>query len=167
MEINISQLILGDREKRYNEMLEMLRKYDLPVLCGKLNYPGKDKNTVEANKAFEKLIKIINQKFNIKTVFSKELKGFDGRSILAVIDMPPEDIKKITAKIEDSSELGRVFDIDVYIKDGSSIGRELINLPPRECIICGVDARVCVRSGKHSLQETLQRINEIINNYGE
>ncbi len=166
METNISQLILEDRERRYNNILDMSRKYDLHVVCGKINYPGKDKNTIEAYRAFEILLKIIKEKFCMKTLFSKELKGFDGRSILAAVDMPPEAIKKITVEIEDTSELGRIFDIDLYLKDGNSIGRDMINIPPRKCIICDEDARICVRSGKHSLNQILNRINEIINNYG-
>lgn len=167
METSISQLILEDREKRYNDIIDLIRKYNLPVLCGKLNYPGKDKNTVEANRAFEILNKIIKENFKFKTVFSKELKGYDGKSILAIIDMFPNDIKKLSVKIEESSKLGRIFDIDVYIEDGSSIGRETINMTPRGCIICGDNARICARSGKHSLEETLNKVNEIINNYGD
>lgn len=167
MKPNISHLILEDREKRYNYILELLKKYNLPVVCGKVNYPGENKNTIEANRAYEILISIIKEKFKMETVFSAELEGFDGRSILTVIDMLPKDIKYITARIEDGSELGRIFDMDVYINDGTSIGRELIGLPSRKCIICKEDARICVRSGRHSLQETLKRINEIINTYGD
>jgi holo-ACP synthase len=166
MKTNISQLILEDREKRYNNILDISRKYDLPVVCGKLNYPGKDKNTIEAYRGFEILLKIIKEKFSMETVFSKELKGFDGRSILAAVDMTPEAIKKITVEIEDNSELGRIFDIDVYLNDGNSIGRDMINKPQRKCIICDEDARICVRSGKHDLNQIINRINEIINNYG-
>lgn len=167
MEANISQLILEDREKRYNYILELSKKYNLPVVCGKLNYPGKNKNTMEADNVYKILRSIIEEKLGIETVFSIELEGYDGKSYLAVIDMPPENIKRITANMEDSMEIGRIFDIDVYINDGTSIGRELINQPPRKCIICGENARICVRSGKHSLQETLKKINQIINNYGD
>ena len=166
MGTNISQLILEDREKRYNNILDISKKYDLPVVCGKINYPGKDKNTIESNRAFEILFKIIKDKFSMKTVYYKELNGFDGRCILAAVDMPPESIKKLTVEIEDNSELGRIFDIDVYLKDGNSIGRDMINTPPRKCIICDENARICVRSGKHDINEILNRINQIINNYG-
>lgn len=164
--MDISQMILEDREKRYNNILNLSCRYDLPVVCGKLNYPGNDKNTIEANKAFEILLKIIKEKFSTKTVCFKELCGFDGRSVLAVVNMLPEKIKKIAVDIESGCELGRIFDIDVYLKDGNSIGREMIDEPSRRCIICGGDARICVRSGRHSLDEILNRINEIINNYG-
>lgn len=167
MEANISQMILYDREKRYAHILELSKKYNMPVVCGKLNYPGTNKNTVETDKAYDILRSIIKEKLRIETVFSMELEGYDGKSYLAVIDMPPEKIKRITANIEDSMEIGRIFDIDVYINDGSAIGRELINQLPRKCIICGENARICVRSGKHSLQETLKKINQIINNYGD
>lgn len=167
MEMNISQLILEDREKRYNYVLKLLGRYALPVVCGKLNYPGVNKNTIEANKAFQILRKKIKDSFRMKTIFSVELEGFDGRSILAVIDMLPIDIKGVTVGIEDGSEIGRIFDIDVYKGDGGSIGRDMLDMPPRKCIICGDDARICVRSRKHSFLDTIGKINEIINNYGD
>ena len=166
MERNISRLILEDREKRYNDVLELSRKFNLPVVCGKLNYPGGNKNTVEANRAFEILLEILKEKFRMKVVSSRALEGFDGRSILMAVDMSPEAIKETTVELEDNGQIGRIFDIDVYIKEGESINREMINLPPRKCIICGENARICVRSKKHSLEETLNRINEIINYYG-
>lgn len=164
---NISQLVLDDREKRYHYILELLKKYNLPVLCGKINYPGNNKNTVEAINAFKMLVKVINNKFSMSTVFSVILEGFDGMSVLLVINMEPVVIKKIAVDIEESNELGRIYDIDVYTKSGTSIDREIIGLPPRRCIICGDNARICVRSGKHSLLEIIQKINEIINNCGD
>lgn len=167
MEMNISQLILEDREKRYNDILYLSKKYDLPVVCGKLNYPGRDKNTIEANRAFEILHRIFIEKFSINTVFLKELKGYDGRSIIAAVDMPFEAVKAAAVEIEDGSEIGRIFDVDVYTQDGSSIGREVLGITPRKCIICSENARICIRSGRHSVMETLGRINEIINNYGD
>lgn len=167
MDRNISQLILEDREKRYNEILAFIGEYDLPVLCSKLNYPGGNKNTKESSRAFEILSSIIKESFGTEIVFLKKLTGFDGSSILAVVNMHPLEIKKITCMLEDRSQLGRIFDIDVYVGDGSSIGREMIDMSPRKCIICEDDARICVRSRKHSLEETLNKVNDIINNYGD
>lgn len=167
METNISKLILVDREKRYNEMLGLLKEYALPVLCGKLNYPGSDKNTAEAKRAFGILTGIIEDRLSDRAVFSKELTGYDGRSILMVLGLPPDEIKKITVEIEDACQLGRIFDLDVYVGDGSSIGREEVGMPQRKCILCDENARVCVRARRHSMEEILKKINQIINNYGE
>lgn len=165
--MEVSMLILQDREKRYNKILELIKEFQLPVLCGKLNYPGREKNTKEANRAFEVLTKKIKEKFCLSSIHELELSGYDGKSILLVVNMLPEEVKKQSVAIEDNCSLGRIFDIDVYAGEGSSIGREEIQVPARKCIVCGDIARVCVRSGRHTLDETIGIINKIINNYGE
>jgi holo-ACP synthase len=158
-ENNISLLILEDREKRFYNTLDLVKKYNLPVVCGKLNYPGKNKNTPEANKAFEILIRAVKNKFGGEIIFEQELSGYDGRSILAAVNMNSHDAKKAAVDIEDNNVLGRVFDVDIYVENGESVGRENIGIEPRKCIICGDNARVCIRSGRHSLDEILNKVN--------
>jgi holo-ACP synthase len=157
--------ILEDRENRYNKVLELLEIYKLPVVCGKINYPGDDKNTPESNKAFSILSKLLVESYKEGFIYSTMLRGYDGKSFLGVINMDEFDAKQIGIKIEEEHNLGRIFDIDVYIRDGSSLGREKINIDERKCIVCGDNARICIKSGKHSVGEVLQEIKRIISEY--
>ncbi len=155
--------ILEDREIRYNKVMKLIQIYKLPVVCGKINYPGKNKNTKEAEKAFSTLLDSLQLKYNSFCVYSQKIEGYDGKSILMVLNMDDLDAKKIALAIEEEHVLGRIFDIDVYIEGGNSIGRESINKIPRRCILCDEDARICMRSNKHTLKEVQKEIDEMIN----
>jgi len=154
--------ILEDREKRYNEILAIIDKYKVPVICGKINYPGNAKNTPEAQKAFQILKQQLENRSYGKCVFKKILSGEDGNSILIAINLEPLKAKKVSIDIEVAHPLGRIFDIDVYAGLGESIGREKLGLGPRKCIICGEDARVCMRAGSHSIEEVVNKVNQLI-----
>lgn len=159
--------ILRDREKRYNEVLLLCDKYKLPVLCGKINYPGDNKNTKAVNKAFLVLLKLLQNSFAGKIKYKKTLNGFDGPSAIMTLNMDSMEAKKLALNIEENEKLGRVFDIDIYIENGTSIGRNEMNLKSRVCVVCDENARICTREGKHSLQEVKTAINTIIDEYGE
>lgn len=154
--------ILEDREKRYIEILSLIKLYKLPVICGKINYPGNDKNTPEAQKAFQILKQLLENRVKGESVYKQMLSGEDGSSILLVINLEPMEVKKITVELEVAHPLGRIFDIDVYAGEGESIGREYLGIKPRKCIICEKDARICMRAGNHSIQEVLDKVNRLI-----
>jgi holo-ACP synthase len=154
--------ILEDREDRYNEILKLLEEYNLPVICGKLNYPGEHKNTHEADRGFSILSKLIIENFGEAFIYSTYLEGYDGKSILGVLNMDAHKAKQIGIEIEEKHLLGRIFDIDIYTKDGSSLGREKISKTERKCIICGGNARICIKTGKHILDEVLLEIHKLI-----
>lgn len=157
--------ILLDRENRYNRILQLIESYDLPVVCGKINYPGRNKNTEEAKKAFLVLQHYLKRKFDTYSEFTQILDGYDGSSILIAAKIKPLEAKYIAVTIEENHYLGRLFDIDVYIKDGSSIGRKKINRDARRCIICNDDARVCIKLNRHGLEETIQMTNRFVSKY--
>ncbi|AOY74934.1 citrate lyase holo-[acyl-carrier protein] synthase [Clostridium formicaceticum] len=157
--------ILQDREERYNTILNLINRYQLPVVCGKINYPGNHKNTVEALKAFEVLRKLLSFRYTEDSVFTEVLSGADGKSLLMVVQLTSLEAKKIAIDIESNHPLGRVFDIDVYKEDGTSIGRGEVGLESRRCFLCGEDARVCMRVKNHSLEEVLDGANRLIRKY--
>lgn len=155
--------VLMDRERRYDRILELIGEFNLPVLCGKINYPGKNKNTMESMKAFSILKEFLSVEFIKKAVFCEKVDGYDGCSMLMVLSESPLAAKNRTVHIEEQHTLGRIFDIDIYIKDGSSIGRENINKSPRRCILCNGDARICMKYKNHNLEDVLEKINGLIN----
>lgn len=159
--------ILEDREKRYGEILSLLDEYNMPVLCGKINYPGENKNTEEVMLAFRMLVNILKEGFNNQHKHIQILNGHDGPALLMVLNMDGLKAKEAAVKLEDHNKIGRIFDIDIYAENGYSIGRSDLGIRPRGCILCEDEGRVCTRLQRHSLQQVLGRINSIIKEYGE
>ena len=45
------------------------------------------------------------------------------------------------------------------------LGREVLGLPPRKCLLCGNEVRQCMRARTHTIEELLAKITEIVENY--
>ncbi|WP_199873009.1 citrate lyase holo-[acyl-carrier protein] synthase [Inediibacterium massiliense] len=157
--------VLEDREKRYDKILQLIQQYKLSVVCGKINYPGNDKNTSKAYIAFDVLQKLLISKLNDFIVYKEILSGSDGNSILIVVNLNMEEAKKIAVSIEDNHFLGRAFDIDVYKQDGAPLDRKNIGMKGRNCMLCHEDARVCIKTKRHSTKEVLDHVDQMIEEY--
>lgn len=159
--------ILDDREKRYYKILDLISKYSLPVICGKLNYPGSDKNTSDAEMGFKALGEVLGNAFRKYTVKEVLTEGCDGSAILLAVAMKPEIAKDMALGIEETHILGRIFDIDVYMNNGSPLSRTELGRKGRECIVCGNDARYCIKGERHSLREVVDCVNKLIGRCGQ
>ena len=157
--------VLEAREKRYDTILDLIKKYKLPVICGKINYPGSNKNTPMSQKAYNILENLIISKFKDHIIEQKNTRGADGNAFILVVNLNPIKAKKMAMDMEIEHELGRIFDIDIYDLDGSSIGREKMGVQGRKCVICNSEARICIRERKHSLEDTINSIDKLINKY--
>ena len=86
-------------------------------------------------------------------------------SVYLLTGLPPLEAKKRACEIEEQHELGRLLDIDVLDEQGVPLSRELVGRDARRCLICDGDARCCMRSHAHTLEELQTRINEMIDAY--
>lgn len=153
------------REKRYDLILDIINMYKKPVICGKINYPGNNKNAPEAQKAFKVLEKLLLLHFDKDNLYNEKDTGADGSAILITTKLDGVEAKKLAIDLENKHPLGRIFDIDIYDLDGASIGREKMNIHSRGCLICDENARICMRNGKHKLEEIFYSVNSLINGY--
>lgn len=158
--------ILKDRENRYKIILELSKKNKAPVLTAKINYPGDNKNTDGIQKIFIILKKIIKNQFQNEIIEMKELQGYDGPSFLCSLKGEAVKLKKKAVEIEEEKEIGRIFDVDIYVK-GTPISRRDLELQPRKCIICGGDTYDCRINNLHSKEEVKEEIDRRIDRYLE
>lgn len=73
--------------------------------------------------------------------------------------------KTAACAIEDGHALGRLMDIDVFTADATPVSRTQAGHKPRRCLLCGDDARVCMRARRHSYDELETCINNLILDY--
>ncbi|MCM1291641.1 MAG: citrate lyase holo-[acyl-carrier protein] synthase [Prevotella sp.] len=88
-----------------------------------------------------------------------------GFEAFLMTDLSVDRAKSIACNIEDRHPLGRLFDIDVLGSDAVPVSRTTLGLPSRKCLICGDDARVCMRLQRHDYTQLLQKIHQMVDDY--
>lgn len=160
--------MLDARENRVLEQQKILSVYNLPIISFTLNIPGSIKTFPLAEKSFmegENLIKRQLERNHIKIVYQKDRIDKTGYEAFFAVDFNPYYLKKLMIEIENSSPMGRIFDIDVLKTNGDKISRQDINCKNRTCVICQEQAHVCARSKKHPIEEVLYKTVEIMSDY--
>lgn len=159
-EVEIEEILLC-REKRMSIQNEMIKKYKLPLISFTMNIPGPIKTNNEIKKAFyigKNLILENLKENNIKILEIQEFDENTGNELFISVNSLAEKIKNLTVSIEENSELGRLFDIDVIDINFEKLSRKSF----RKCLICEKQAQECARSRKHSVQELQDKVSEIL-----
>ena len=160
IEVGIDE-VLNCREKRVAIQNEMIRKYRKPIISFTMNIPGPIKTNNEIKKAFDIGKNLILEKLkenNITILEIQELNENTGNELFISVNSLAKKIKNITVSIEEASELGRLFDMDVIDINFEKLSRKSF----RKCLICEEQAQECGRSRKHSVEELQNKVEEIL-----
>ncbi|MDR3593286.1 citrate lyase holo-[acyl-carrier protein] synthase [Clostridium sp.] len=161
----VIEQILNAREKRAEMQKELINIYKNTLISFTLNIPGVEKNNPTFTKIHESGIELLEEelnKYNVKLVYKAVQTTADGDEAFLVVDAGPWFVKRITTSIEGNHRLGRLFDYDVFNNNGEQVSRSGIGLHARRCLLCNNTAKACGRSRKHSINELLDKIYEII-----
>lgn len=156
--------LLDSREARYFKQRELIEKYGKSLISFMLNVPGIEKQNDKLVEIHKIGIELIKKVFSDKINYEYYANEHTGMYYLAVVDMDSELVKYKAAEIE-NSEIGRLFDIDVFSSGGQQISRTSLNLEPRKCILCDENARICIKERTHSYPELIEKMDEIIDKY--
>ncbi len=160
-EINLTQM-LARREARAREQQNFLAEYHSPLISFSMNIPGPIKTNELIRRAFdigEILLLDSLAKIHSEILDFRETHEDTGDELLlAVKSDSPETLKDIAVSIEETSPIGRVFDIDVIDAQGNKLSRGVF----RKCLICGRQAQECARSRTHTVQEMQKAIEELL-----
>lgn len=165
MEVSLQE-ILDAREARVRRQEALLSRYEGVLICFTMNIAGPVKHSPLIEAGFRLGQKLLSS--CLTPVYTEEIIAPTSCEYYCIVAGDPEAIKRQTAKIEDGSPAGRLFDMDVLTLDGK-ISREQVGLAPRTCLLCGNDARICGRSRAHSVQalqaETTRLLQEAVSDY--
>ncbi|MGN0399037.1 MAG: triphosphoribosyl-dephospho-CoA synthase CitG [Blautia sp.] len=162
--ITLEQM-LAAREQRVFTQQKLLKQYGLPMVCFTMNIAGPIKNSPLIRRGFEIGIRYLKDRMGalkITCIHYEETNDPTGNEAYFIMNEAPLTIKKITSDIEDESDLGRLFDMDVLKPDGEKVDRRELGLAPRLCLICGGPARDCARSRTHSVEQLQQKTTQIL-----
>lgn len=160
--------ILDSREVRARKQKELIEKYRASLISFSLNIPGRKKDS-ELYRAIHReglsyLEKAIRDK-KIRLIYQEKEDKNTGSEAFLVLDEDALEIKKLTIEIEEIHPLGRIFDMDVFDREGNQIGRSQIGVRPRTCLLCHKEVRLCMREKNHSYEELISRIEELGKKY--
>ena len=165
MEITLDQL-LASREERASFQKELLKSYPGKTLvCLTVIMPGKVKRNLQSLIVAQAALTALVCAFGDSMLKLEVRDRQTGYEAYLETTLSHGEAKRKTCSIEDTHPLGRLFDLDVIDADGVPISRETIGLNPRKCLICGNEARYCMRNRTHTLSELSARIDEMIEAY--
>lgn len=159
--------ILNARERRVSHQQELLDRYHKPLISFTMNIAGPIKNNPLIYRGFQLGLRCLKGQLSANKILClhfDEINEPTGCEAYFVLDASPLTLKKITADLEDSSNLGRLFDMDVLKENGEKVGREELGLSPRRCLICDNSARICGRSRAHKVAELQEKTTAILEN---
>lgn len=149
------QDILRAREQRARLQETLRKRYALPVLSYTLNIAGPVKTTPLLRRGFglglgRLLAQLSSHGFDVAA--SETLHGPAGDTWVAAIHGEAFALKAVLIRLEDEDAFARLMDLDVTDAQGEKLSRASFGLPPRLCLLCSGDARLCGRSRKHTAQ---------------
>lgn len=166
-ELMILNEILEGKEQRAKIQKKLIEKYKKTLISCTLNIPGMYKVNETYKKAHDIEVESIEnqlKKNNINIVHKEQNVSKAGYETFLVVDSSLEDAKKTTISVENNNRLGRLFDLDVFDKNQNQISRCDLGYGKRKCLICNNDAVICSRNKTHSIEEILEKINQLIEN---
>ncbi len=142
--------VLAAKDRRAELQKKLIEQYGKPVISFTMNIAGPVKTAPLIERAFhEGLEKIKSEIPKEQIIFHTVFTEATGCEAFFVIDMSPEDLKRICERAEDETPLGRLFDMDVIDIDRRKLQRD--NL--RGCIVCGASGRACARGRLHPVEK--------------
>lgn len=165
--------LLDSREKRAAHQKELLAVYgqDGGILVSvTLNIPGPVKDRPVYRRVMEQSMESLSEAVasaGEEILFCQVRHLPTGPEGYLVTGGPltGQRLKRLTVKLEDSSPLGRLFDMDVIDENGG-ISRGDLGFSPRRCLLCEKDAKVCARSQSHKREQLLAEIHRVIEEAG-
>lgn len=157
--------MLNARDRRAFTQQNLLNTYQVPMISFTMNIAGPVKNNDLIRSGFELGKRWLKERLraqNITWIHEEEIHEITGNEAYFLISQDPMTIKQITSELEDDSELGRLFDLDVLDKHGKKLDRTELGFSPRTCLICGSPAKACARSRTHTVAELQARTWEIL-----
>ncbi|MGL5963287.1 MAG: citrate lyase holo-[acyl-carrier protein] synthase [Fusobacteriaceae bacterium] len=149
---------LQERENRVERQMQLLERFNSPLLVVRCNFPGKDKKQYPSMEIVSEITKVIDQILQKKIIYKDMHETLEGKISTFVIDIELFELKRKMIYLEENHLLGRFVDIDVYGESGHSISRRDLGYTPRKCYLCDELSVICTREMAHSHEEIKRHI---------
>ncbi|MBD3949357.1 citrate lyase holo-[acyl-carrier protein] synthase [Tuanshanicoccus lijuaniae] len=158
--------MLEAREKRQVVQQQLITKYPNDTLLSiTLNIPGEIKNSISLEKFFNLQLSDLQTRYKDVIIEESTFYEHTGNEAFLVLRIDPMRLKRELIEFEESLPARRILDLDVlYLNEQqlTIVSRRDYHLPPRRCLVCERDAKVCGRERKHPVEEIQQKIAALI-----
>ena len=153
--------LLAARDARHEKQLSLLREHpDQTLVCLTVIMPGSEKRNALSLAVANAAVGALRSAFPDSDIETCDLEtGFEAYLLVPLSEI---EAKRIAVRIEDTHPLGRLFDIDIINKDGTPLNRSAVDSAPRRCLLCGNEARLCMRLHSHTHEELTTRIQQLV-----
>lgn len=161
--------VLHTRENRARFQEALAAEYAPDtVISFKLNIPG----PVKSNETIEEIFSLGKSDITDalmaegwEILYEKTMDLKTGPELFLVTRGTLAEVKKAMVILEEEMPLGRLFDLDVFAKEGTvvrTLSREALGYHERRCLVCEQPAKVCGRNRTHEIREMHEKIMEIL-----
>lgn len=167
VEMTLAEM-LEARECRAQHQRELLKQYHGTLISFTMNISGPQKDSERIRQGFRRGRQMLEQQLKLSGIplcYQEERHLPSGWEGYFMTEAPARQIKELTAELEESSALGRLFDFDVIRPDGTKVSRTELGLPVRKCLLCGLPAASCARSRAHTVPELQTVTHRILGNH--
>lgn len=162
------ETLLAAKERRAVRQQEWLARHGTTLVSLTLVTPGPIKDSEGYRQVMAEAITVFSSLCQTRgwTVLEQQICWLaTGAEGLWAITKDALSVKAATIALEDSHELGRLWDFDVFSSEEGVIGRSMLAHRGRTCLLCEQMAHACSRSRRHALSELLEHIEEKVNAY--
>ena len=148
--------MLEAREARVQQQDALRERYGSVVISFSLNIAGPVKDSPLIRRAFQTGLEQLEaglRAAKLSVLDHLEQQAATGCESLYAVEGTAQEIKTVCVSIEDGSQLGRLFDMDVLDAGGRKLDREEVGGGPRNCIVCGAPGKGCASRRTHTVEE--------------
>lgn len=164
MEVSLMQM-LEARERRAARQRALLAEYGRTMVCFTMNIAGPVKNSPQIRRGFligKRLLEDQLRASGTGILHAEAISEVTGNEAIYVLEGDAPAVKALTVELEEHTELGRLYDMDVLRPDGQKVERQELGLSGRSCLICGGPAQVCARSRAHSVAQLQEKTGSML-----
>ena len=164
MEVSLTEM-LDARERRARRQMQLLQQYQATLICFTMNIAGPVKNSPLIRRGFclgKELLRQQLMVFRADILHFEEICEKTGNEAIFVLDCDALTAKRAAVTVEDHTEAGRLFDMDVLRPNGSKVDRQELNLESRKCLLCGGIAQNCARSRTHTVEQLREKTEALL-----
>lgn len=158
--------LLNYRVKKCQTIVKLHSLYKEPVMTLRANYPGTLKNNELTRLVNEEISKTLEETFQKKILVEEKFDTPEGPTFFYVVKGDARTLKENAIYIEQSHELGRFVDIDVYdVDEEYAVTRMELAYEPRKCFLCDEPAKECSRNKVHDVNDLIAFMEDSIRTY--